>query len=147
MQSTETSWALEKSSVQVNTYFLEFSLDSLCKFNATFQLDLPKLPALKTEVKRLLCVLLGHFVTAQCIKQLDDNTENINLSTLSNRDCQLPDADLAIGRRAKAFIDDPINLITASMKTTLNDRVKQVIRVQKLVGLPLPALELLGCLS
>lgn len=34
--------------------FLEFALDSLCKFNGVFQSNLPMLPSLKTEVKRML---------------------------------------------------------------------------------------------
>ena len=104
--------------------FLEFALDSLCKFNATFQLDLPKLPALKTEVRRLLCVLLGRFMTAECIKQSGDNIENISLSSLSNPDCQMPDTCLGIGHKARAFIDDPTTLLSASMERTFYDGVR-----------------------
>ena len=50
--------------------FLEFALNSLCKFNGVFQSSLPMLPSLKSEVNRMLRILLGRMIKADVIKIL-----------------------------------------------------------------------------
>ena len=81
--------------------FLQVALDSLCKFNATLQLDLPMLPALESEVKRLLR-LLGRFITAAAITECGDD--------LGTTDNMVLDTKLGIGRKARAFIHEPCNI-------------------------------------
>ena len=70
--------------------FLEFARDSLCKFNATLQLCMPLLPALKTEVKRLLW---GDFLN---VREAGDGLADIYLT---DRSLQLSDEELGIGHK------------------------------------------------
>ena len=65
--------------------FLEFALDSMCKFNAVFQLSLPMLPALKREVKRLLNILLGRFLKAEAIQEAEADLTALDLNPLPTK--------------------------------------------------------------
>ena len=91
--------------MQAGTSFLQVALDSLCKFNATLQLDLPMFPALESEVKCLLR-LLGRFITAAAITECGDD--------LGNTDNMVPDSELGIGRKARTFIHEPCNIPSES---------------------------------
>ena len=68
-----------KSHLTKLVMFLEFALDSMCKFNVVFQSSMPMLPALKPEVHRLLRILLGRFVLAEAIQ--DANNDFMDIKT------------------------------------------------------------------
>ena len=102
--------------MQAGTSFLQVALDSLCKFNATFQLDLPMLPALKSEVKRLLC-LLERFIIAAAITECGDD--------LGNTDNMVPDTELGIGRKqGPSFMNHATSLLNPSMESKIYDGVR-----------------------
>jgi len=83
--------------------FLEFALDSMCKFNAVFQLSLPMLPALKREVKRLLNILLGRFVKAEAIQEAEADLTALDLNDPL---LQLPEKELGIGHTTWAYLSN-----------------------------------------
>ena len=59
--------------------FLDYALDSLCKFNVIFQSSFPKLPSLQAEVIRLTRIFLSRFLTVEAIKASEDILTNIYL--------------------------------------------------------------------
>ena len=66
-----------------STRLISFTLDSLCKFNVTLQLSLPLLPALKTEVKQLLKILMGQFLKCEVVREPGDDLADIHLTVQS----------------------------------------------------------------
>ena len=68
--------------------FLEYALESPCKFNAALQSSLPMLPSLKTEVKCMLRISFGRF-----IKAAEDNISKVKLD---DAEVQLPDSQLGM---------------------------------------------------
>lgn len=103
--------------MQAGTSFLQVALDSLCKFNATFQLDLPMLPALESVVKHLLRLLLGWFVTAAVSTKCGDD--------LGNTDNMVPDTELGIGRKqGPSFMNHATSLLNPSMESKIYDEVR-----------------------
>ena len=102
--------------------FLEFALDSMCKFNAIFQSSLPMLPALKVEVKRLLKILLGRFIKSDAIQQADSDLTQLDLcdSTL-----QLPQQQLGFGHSTWAYFSDEEDFLDTRNKDTFLKGVKE----------------------
>lgn len=84
-------------------FLLEFALESMSKFNTAFQMSLPMLPALKTEVNRLLRILLGRFLKPEVLVRAKDDFTTINLADPS---LQLADEDLSIGHKTWAYISE-----------------------------------------
>lgn len=84
-------------------YFLEFALDSMCKFNGIFQLSLPMLPYLKVEVTRLLKILLGRFLKVDVIKKAEEEKSDFSSINLS---LYLPDKDLGIGHKTWGYLTE-----------------------------------------
>ena len=76
--------------------FLEYVLESLCKFNAAFQSSLPMLPSLKAEVKRMLRIFWGRFIKTDAIIAAEDD---LNKVKLDDAEVQLPDSQLGIGHK------------------------------------------------
>ena len=93
--------------------FLEFALESLCKFNSTFQSTLPMLPALKTEVKRLLKIFLARFVKLEIIRAAGDDVTTVNLSDFT---LQVQDKDLSIGHKCWAYMNEEEDSIDTCTK-------------------------------
>ena len=91
--------------------FLDFSLEAMCKFNATFQSSMAMLPALKSEVYRLLKVLLGRFIIADVIQNIDVGSLN-----LCDQSIQLPDDQLGIGHSAWGYISSEDDCIDFRVK-------------------------------
>ena len=91
--------------------FLDFSLEAMCKFNATFQSSMAMLPALKSEVYRLLKVLLGRFIIADVIQNIDVGSLN-----LCDQSIQLPDDQLGIGHSAWGYISSEDDCIDSRVK-------------------------------
>ena len=81
--------------------FLEFALESLCKFNAAFQSTLVMLPSLKSEVKRMLRIFLGRFIKSDVIKAVGDDLSSIIIGDEEN---ELADEELGIGHKEWEFI-------------------------------------------
>lgn len=52
---------LKSHLTKLEFFFLEYALESLCKFNTVFQSSLPMFPSLKAEINRLLKVFLARF--------------------------------------------------------------------------------------
>ena len=93
--------------------FLEYALESLCKFNAAFQSSLPMLPSLKAEVKRMLRIFLGRFIKADAIKASDDDLSKLNIN---DAQLQLPDTQLGIGYKTWAFLSDDEEFLDHNVK-------------------------------
>lgn len=91
--------------------FLEFALGSICKFNAAFQSSPPMLPTLKTEVNRLLKILLERFLKADVIQNVDVDVSDPNFS---NQNIQLQDEQLGIGRSTWGYISDQDDFIDSN---------------------------------
>lgn len=87
-------------------YFLEFALDSMCKFNGIFQLSLPMLPSLKAEVNRLLKILLGRFLKLDVIKKVEEETSDFSSINLNDSSLHLPDKDLGIGHKTWGYLTE-----------------------------------------
>ena len=87
-------------------YFLDFALDSMCKFNAIFQLSLPMLPSLKAEVTRLLKILLGRFLKLDVIKQAEEEKSDFSSIDLSDSSLYLPDNELGIGHKTWGYLSE-----------------------------------------
>ena len=83
--------------------FLEFILDSLCKFNGVFQCNIPMLPSLKSEVKRLLRILLGRVIKPHVIKEVGDAFEEIDLDDTA---LHLPNDELGIGHKTWGYLSE-----------------------------------------
>ena len=92
--------------------FLEFALESMCKFNAAFQSSLPKSPAL---VNRLLKILLRRFLKADVVQNFDvDLRDDLDFS---DRTIQLPDDQLGIGQSTWGYFSDQDKFIDSRVKT------------------------------
>ena len=85
--------------------FLEFALDCMCKFNAIFQLSLPMLPFLNTEVTRLLKILLSRFLKLEVVKKAEEEHDwtsvNLNDATL-----YLHDEEMGIGVKTWSYLNE-----------------------------------------
>lgn len=101
-------------------HFLEFALESMCKFNAVFQSSLLMLPAFKTEVKHLLKILLGRFLRADVIQKTND----ITTLDLEDTTLQLPDEQLGIGHKTWAYIYKEEDYLDERIKTVFFNGVK-----------------------
>jgi len=102
-------------------HFLEFALESMCKFNAIFQSTLPMLPALKMEVKRLLRILLGRFLKADAIREAEADLTKVNLS---NTALYLPNEELGIGHSTWAYLSDVEDYLDSRAKKIFFNGVK-----------------------
>ena len=100
--------------------FLEFALDSMCKFNVVFQSSMPILPALKPEVHRLLRILLGRFVLAEAIQDANNNFMDIKDPPL-----QLPDDQLGIGQEAWAYLSSEEDSLDPSVQRLFFNGVRK----------------------
>lgn len=83
--------------------FLDYALDSLCKFNATFQSSFPMLPSLQAEVMRLTRIFLSRFLTVEAIKGSQDNLTSINLE---DNELYLKDENLSIGHKTWGVLSE-----------------------------------------
>ena len=101
--------------------FLEFTLDSMCKFNVAFQSSLPMLPALKAEVSRLLRILLGRFLKANAIQEAEADLAILNLSDPS---LQLPEDQLGIGHSTWGYLSDEEDYLDPRTRTIFFSAVK-----------------------
>ena len=61
-----------------------------------FQSSLPMLPSLKSEVKRLLRIILGRFIKPNTIKDAGDDFDQIDLNSAA---IQLPNKEVGIGHK------------------------------------------------
>ena len=93
--------------------FLEFTLESLCKFNSVFQSSLSMLPSLKSEVIRMLRIILGRFIKANAIKTAGDDFKQIDLD---NTTLHLPDKELGIGHKTWGFLTEQEDYLDFSVK-------------------------------
>ena len=93
--------------------FLDDALYSLCKFNATFQSDLPTLPRLQEEVTRLLKLFLARFIETQVIKSVGEEITTLNIS---DPEIQLPIKELGIGHKTWDFISKEEDSIDVSVE-------------------------------
>ena len=84
-------------------FFLEFSLDSMCKFNSAFQLTLPMLPFLKSEVNRLLRILLSRFMKPEILAEAQNNFSSIDFDDSS---AVLPDESVSIGHKTWLYLTE-----------------------------------------
>lgn len=85
--------------------FLEFALDSMCRFNAIFQSSLPLLPSLKAEVSRLLRILLGRFLKPEVITKAGNNGDFKKIN-LNDSQLQLSEEDIGIGHKAWGYLSE-----------------------------------------
>ena len=69
-------------------HFLEYSLDFICNYNATFQSNLSIFPSLKAKVLRPLHVLPGKYLISETIAMTQQDLISVNRSDSS---LQLPD--------------------------------------------------------
>ena len=100
---------------------LEFALDSMCKFNAVFQLSLPMLPALKREVKRLLKILLGRFLKAEAIQEAEADLTALDLNDPL---LQLAEKELGIGHTTWAYLSDEEDFLDPRTRKIFFNRVR-----------------------
>ena len=92
--------------------FLDYALDFICKFNATFQSSLPMLPSLQAEVTRLIRIFLSRFLTVEAVKASEENLSHINLD---DDRLYLKDENLSIGHKTWAFLSEE-DSIESSLK-------------------------------
>ncbi len=102
--------------------FLGFALNSMCKFNAIFQSDIPMLPTLKAEVHRLLRILLGRFLVTECIHTADSSFMDINLQ---DPNVQLPDDQLCIGQDAWAYLSSEEDVLDSNVHKSFFNGVRE----------------------
>lgn len=86
-------------------FFLEFALDCMCRFNAIFQLSLPMLPSLKSEVTRLLKILLGRFLKLDVVKKAEEENKFTSID-LSDPSLYLADKDMGIGHKTWGYLSE-----------------------------------------
>ena len=96
-------------------FFLEFALDSMSKFNATFQMSLPMLPFLKKEVNRLLKILLSRFLKPEVLVQAQNDFRLVDLDDAS---LQLPDESVSIGHKTWVYLSE--------IEDDLDERTKKI---------------------
>ena len=106
---------------RLSMLFLEFTLDSLCKFNGVFQSSLPMLPSLKAEVRRMLRILLGRVIKADVIKAAGDDFTKIDLDDTS---LELPNEELGIGHKTWAFLSEEEDHLDSNVKRIFFNGVK-----------------------
>ena len=85
----------------------------MCKFNAAFQSSLPMLPTLKIEVNRLLKILLGRFLKADVIQNVNVDASDLNFN---DQTIQLQDEQLGIGHSTWGYISDQEDFIDSRVK-------------------------------
>ena len=102
--------------------FLEFALDSLCKFNGVFQSSLPMLPFLKSEVKRLLRIIMGRFIKPNVIKDTGDDFDQLDLDDTT---LQLPNEELGIGHKTWAYISEEEDYFDSTTKRIFFNGVRE----------------------
>lgn len=90
--------------------FLEFALDSMCKF---FQSRVATLPILKPEVQRLVRILLGRFVQAEAIQGANNDFTDINFQDPL---LHLPDDQLGIGHEAWSYVSSEEDALDPSVQ-------------------------------
>ena len=96
--------------------FLDYALDSLSKFNATFQSSLPMLPLVQNEVKWLPKLFIAKFMKTETVRSVNDFT------TLNFNDSQahLSDQHMSIGhKRGHFWMQNIISLMLLSSKNSL----------------------------
>ena len=104
-------------------YFLEFALDCMCRFNAIFQLNLPMLPCLKTEVTRLLRILLGRFLQPDIIKEAEKDG-NFSTIDLDDPEVYLSDEEIGIGHKTWAYFSEVEDDISGRTKRKFFSGIK-----------------------
>ncbi len=102
--------------------FLGFALNSMCKFNALFQSDIPMLPTLKAEVHRLLRIFLGRFLVTECIHTADSSFMDINLQ---DPNVQLPDNQICIGQDAWAYLSSEEDVLDSNVHKSFFNGVRE----------------------
>ena len=105
--------------------FLEFALESLCKFNAAFQSTLVMLPSLKSEVKRMLRIFLGRFIKSDVVKAAGEDLSSISIGDEEN---ELTDEELGIGHKAWEFISEEEDYMDSNVTRIFFDGVKGFYR-------------------
>ena len=105
--------------------FLEFALESLCKFNAVFQSTLVMLPSLKSEVKRMLRILLGRYMKSDVIKAAGEDINNINVEDEGN---EVTDNELGIGHKAWEFMSEEEDYMDPNVQLLFFNRVRGFYR-------------------
>ena len=105
--------------------FLNYALESLCKFNSAFQSSLPMLPSLKAEVKRMLRIFLGRFINADAIKVSEDDLSKLNIN---DEELQLPDTQLGIGHKTWSYLSDEEDFLDSNVKRIFFNGVRDFYR-------------------
>ena len=105
--------------------FLEYALESLCKFNAAFQSSLPMLPSLKPEVKRMLRIFLGRFIKADAIEAAEDDLSMVKVDDAA---VQLPDSQLGIGHKTWAYLSEEDDYLDCNVKRIFFGGVRDFYR-------------------
>lgn len=103
--------------------FLKFALDSMCKFNVAFQSSVPMLPALKSEVQRLLRILFGRFIQAEVIQNISGN--DLTDIDVKEPQLQLADEQLGIGQEAWAYLSSEEDSLDPSAERLFFNGIRQ----------------------
>ena len=101
--------------------FLEFALDSMCKFNVVFHSSMPMLLSLKPEVHQLVTILLGCFVQAEAIQDANNDIMNINIQDPL---LHLLDDQLGIGQEIWAYLSSEEDALDQSVQTLFFNGVR-----------------------